>query len=59
MKLNELKFDNGNNACASLHMIAELARRGDVKVVEDKPHPKIAAIEDGNTIWLMVTKNGR
>jgi hypothetical protein len=30
-----LNFDNGNNAAISLHILAEFARRGDVKVIHD------------------------
>ena len=56
MKLDGLKFDNGNNACASLHILAELARRGDVVVSKDTPHPKLG--EDGKTIWLMAEHRG-
>lgn len=30
-----LNFSNGNNASISLHTLAEFARRGDVKVIQD------------------------
>ena len=32
--LEDLRFDNANNACQSLRIMAELVRAGDVKIME-------------------------
>lgn len=33
MKLTALKFDTPNNACASLRILAELVRRGEINAI--------------------------
>lgn len=51
MKLSALRFDNPNNSCQSLRILAELVRRGDVLVTVSSTE---AADCEPNSADLMV-----
>jgi len=48
MKLQDLRFDNPNNSCESLRVLAELARQGEITVRAATPTET-----DGDTVMRM------